>query len=102
MVYDGLVEDNRVVVIGSGPPGAAAAVFLRRAGAEVLMLEAGSEHSARGLTFRVHGMTVAKRRGPLTQRAGVNRTAGAGRPGGPAARSSTRTRCSSNSFRREA
>src|SRR5450631_4088398 len=39
------------------------------------MLEAGLEGAARGLTVRVHGMTVAKRRGPLTQRAGVARTA---------------------------
>jgi choline dehydrogenase-like flavoprotein len=38
------------------------------------MLEAGSEGAARGLTVRIHGMTVAKRRGALTQRAGVTRT----------------------------
>jgi len=68
------VEDNRVVVIGSGPPAAAAAVFLRRAGIEVLVLEAGSERAARGLTVRIRGLTVAKRRGPLVERAGVSKT----------------------------
>ncbi len=68
-------DDNRVVVIGSGPPGAAAALFLRRAGCEVLLLEAGSEQSARGLTLRIRGMTVAKVRGRLTERVGVAKTA---------------------------
>lgn len=57
-------------MIGSGPPGAAAAVFLRRAGADVLLLEAGSERSARGLTVRVRGFTVLKSRRPLRQRDG--------------------------------
>jgi choline dehydrogenase-like flavoprotein len=49
-------------------------VFLRRAGLEVLLLEAGSERSARGLTLRVAGLTVAKHRGPLLQRTGVSKT----------------------------
>ena len=69
------MEDNRVVVIGSGPPAAAAAVFLRQAGVEVLVLEAGTERAARGLTLRIRGLTVAKRRGPLVQRANVQKTA---------------------------
>ena len=69
-----VTDDNRVVVIGSGPPGAAAAVFLQRAGCDALLLEAGSERSALGLTVRVRGMTVAKRRGPLQERAGVSKT----------------------------
>jgi len=70
-----VTDSNRVVVIGSGPPGAAATVFLRRAGIEVLLLEAGSERSALGLTLRIRGMTVAKRRGELKQRTGVAKTA---------------------------
>jgi choline dehydrogenase-like flavoprotein len=49
-------------------------VFLRRAGIEVLLLEAGSERSELGLTLRVRGLTVAKRRGPLQQRTGVSKT----------------------------
>ena len=69
-----MAEDRRVIVIGSGPPGAAAAVFLRRAGAEVLLLEAGSERSARGLTVRVRGFTVLKSRRPLLQRDGFTAT----------------------------
>ena len=74
MVWSGALEDNRVIVIGSGPPAAAATVFLRRAGIEVLILEAGLERAARGLTLRVRGLTVAKRRGPLREREGVKRT----------------------------
>jgi choline dehydrogenase-like flavoprotein len=67
-------SDNRVVVIGSGPPGAAAALFLARAGMQVLVLEAGEARAARGLTVRVSGVTVAKRKGELVERQGVKRT----------------------------
>jgi choline dehydrogenase-like flavoprotein len=64
-----VAEADRVVVIGSGPPGSTAARCLSRAGADVLMLEAGSEDACSGLTVRVRGHTVLKRRRPLTQRA---------------------------------
>ncbi|HWZ92222.1 MAG TPA: hypothetical protein VNW92_25335, partial [Polyangiaceae bacterium] len=72
-----MTDSNRVVVIGSGPPAAAATVFLRRVGIEVLLLEAGSPRSSRGFTLRIGGMTVAKRRGELKQRIGVARTGAA-------------------------
>jgi choline dehydrogenase-like flavoprotein len=41
---------------------------------QVLLLEAGLEQEARGLTFRVQGITLAKRKGQLRQREGVTRT----------------------------
>lgn len=76
MVYARLVKDgNRVVVIGTGPAGAAAAVFLAEAGADVLLVEAGAERAELGLTLRVRGMTVAKHRRALRQREHVSRTA---------------------------
>jgi choline dehydrogenase-like flavoprotein len=75
MLYVQVVtDDNRVVVIGSGPPGATAAVFLARAGHDVLLLEAGLEEESRGLTFRVGGVTLAKRKATLHERKGVTRT----------------------------
>ena len=52
-------DSNRIVVIGSGPAGAAAALFASNvAGAEVLVLEAGSDKHALGFTLRVKGFTV--------------------------------------------
>src|SRR5690349_18935646 len=60
-------DDRRVVVIGSGPAGATAALFLARAGLDVLMLEAGPAHGAVGLTLRLRGLTVASWR-PLRLR----------------------------------
>jgi choline dehydrogenase-like flavoprotein len=55
-------SDRTVVVIGSGPPGAAAAWFLSRAGMDVTVMEAGSERSAGGVTLRVMGLTLANRK----------------------------------------
>lgn len=61
-----MTESNRVLVIGSGPAGAAAALFASRvAGVEVLVLEAGSLDAKLGFTLRINGFTVAKRRPPL-------------------------------------
>jgi choline dehydrogenase-like flavoprotein len=61
-------ESRRVIVVGSGPAGAAAALFLCRAGVEVLLLEAGSKGSELGLTARVRGLTVFRKSRPLGQR----------------------------------
>jgi choline dehydrogenase-like flavoprotein len=72
-----VVEDGRVIVVGSGPAGAAAAVFLCRAGAKVRLLEAGPERSALGLTMRIHGFTLFRRQRSLRQREGVTATADA-------------------------
>ncbi len=68
--------DQRIVVVGSGPPGATAAAFLANAGMNVTLVEAGSATSALGLTVRVKGLTIAKVRRPLRQRTqGVNKSA---------------------------
>ena len=62
---------GRVVVIGTGPAGAAAAVFLSRAGLEPLLLEAGSGTASLGLTARIRGLTVAKLRPAIERRQGL-------------------------------
>src|SRR5688572_3048103 len=69
-------DDRRVVVIGTGPPGATAALFLAKAGLDVLLLEAGLAGSELGLTVRVRGLTVMNwRRRPLRDVTEVSRTA---------------------------
>jgi len=60
-----LEDDRRVVVIGTGPAGAAAAWELHRAGIAVTVLEAGSRRSARGVTVRSPGLTLFRRKRPL-------------------------------------
>src|SRR5262245_37741706 len=62
--------ENAVVVVGSGPPAAAAALVLSKAGLDVLILEAGLPEAARGLTFRVAGLTVARIHRTLGARTG--------------------------------
>jgi choline dehydrogenase-like flavoprotein len=52
--------DGTVIVVGSGPPGAAAALRLIHAGVDVTLLEAGLGHRALGLTMRIRGVTVAR------------------------------------------
>src|ERR1041385_4893038 len=60
--------ERRIVVVGSGPPGATAVHVLANAGMDVTLLEAGSARSALGLTVRIGGFTVAKLRRPLRLR----------------------------------
>lgn len=65
---------GRVVVIGTGPAGATAALFLSRAGLEPLVLEAGSGKVDLGLTARVRGVTLAKWKPKLEQRQDLTNT----------------------------
>lgn len=51
-------DDRQVVVIGTGPGGAAAAHFLVRAGIATTVLEAGPERGSLGLMVRVRGATL--------------------------------------------
>ena len=58
-------DERRVVVIGTGPAGAAAAWTLHRAGIAVTVLEAGGERSAHGMTLRAPGVTLFRKRREL-------------------------------------
>lgn len=55
-------DDDRVVVVGSGPCGATAAVRLTERGVPVVLLDAGL-HAPKGLLARVAGRTVWRRKG---------------------------------------
>jgi choline dehydrogenase-like flavoprotein len=55
-------DDDHVVVVGSGPCGAAAATRLAARGVHVVMLDAGL-HAPPGLLARVAGRTVWRRKG---------------------------------------
>lgn len=60
---------ERIVVVGTGPAGAAAAHFLARSGFEPLVLEVGSESARLGVTARAFGVTLAKSKPTLPRRA---------------------------------
>src|SRR4051794_16119041 len=67
--------DDSIVVIGSGPAGAAATLWLIRSGFNVTLLEAGLSHRALGLTARIAGMTVVRLHRSLAARSeGVRMT----------------------------
>jgi choline dehydrogenase-like flavoprotein len=53
-------KENSVVVVGSGPAGAAATLALIEKGVDVTLLEAGDARGALGLTARVAGVTMAR------------------------------------------
>ena len=60
-----MAEGKRVVVLGTGPAGAAAAWALHRAGVAVTVLDAGARGSDRGLTVRGLGLTLFRTRRDL-------------------------------------
>ncbi len=61
-------KENGVVVVGSGPAGAAAALALVEKGVDVTLIEAGRERAALGLTARVAGVTLTRIHRPLATR----------------------------------
>jgi choline dehydrogenase-like flavoprotein len=68
--------DARVVVVGSGPAGAAAISLLTRAGVDVTLLEAGVPRQATGLTARIGGLTILRLHRGLVPRSDGVRIAG--------------------------
>jgi len=67
-------KSERVVVVGTGPAAAAAAVVLSEAGHEPLLLEVGSAGARLGVTARVRGLTLAKIRPSLARRSDLTMT----------------------------
>lgn len=65
---------ERVVVVGTGPAAAAAAVVLSEANHEPLLLEAGSGSALLGVTARIRGLTLAKVRPALARRSDLTMT----------------------------
>jgi len=59
---------DTVVVIGTGPTGATAALLLTKAGVDVTVLEAGSRSAALGVTARIAGVTVFRLHRPMRAR----------------------------------
>lgn len=72
------MDERRVVVIGTGPAGSCAALFLANAGIDVTVLEAGEERAARGVTVRIGGVTVARTKRQLHVRPALTMTGGKG------------------------
>ena len=67
-------DSQPVVVIGTGPAAAAAAVELSEAGHVPYLLEAGSASARLGVTARVRGLTLAKVRPSLGRRSDLSMT----------------------------
>jgi choline dehydrogenase-like flavoprotein len=67
-----MTRRERVIVVGTGPAGAAAARILAYAGFEPLVLEAGSRGARLGLTVRLRGVTSAKWKPALQRRRDVS------------------------------
>jgi len=61
-------KENSVVVVGSGPAGAAATLSLIEKGVDVTLIEAGRARAALGLTARVAGVTLTRIHRPLAPR----------------------------------
>jgi len=61
-------KNGPVIVIGTGPAGAAATVFLSRAGIDTLVLETGFDTEKLGFIGRVRGLTLLRKRPPLKER----------------------------------
>lgn len=63
-----MANGNTVVVVGSGPAGAAATLLLAKAGIDVTLVDAGLPRAALGLTARLAGVTVVRVHRELTRR----------------------------------